>query len=67
MTTWQFWLGWLTFLVWMWSAEVRDGRRQAKLQELLVQLCDMESHLATLHDLPADIRRQLMRQEERAP
>ena len=50
-----------------WAAEQRNSRRTELLKQLLIQLSDIEHQLTPITDLPENIRRALMRQQQQPP
>lgn len=67
MILWQFIVLVALLAVIEWAAEVRDSRRNDLLKQLLDQLSDIEKQVTPITDLPENIRRALMRQQEPPP
>ena len=65
MILWQFVVLMIFLVVCQWAAEVRDGKRNERLDRLLQQLSDMEDRLSPLTDLPTDIARAIYREQEK--
>lgn len=64
MILWQFIVLMIFLVVCQWAAEVRDGKRNERLDRLIDQLADIEKQLTPITDLPADIARAIYREGE---
>ena len=64
MDLWQFVVLMIFLAVCQWAAEVRDGKRNERIERLLNQLSDIENRLSPIIDLPADIARAIYREGE---
>jgi hypothetical protein len=64
MILWQFVTLIVLLIVGQWAAEVRDSKRNARLDSLLQQLADIEKQLNPITDLPADIARAIHRETD---
>ena len=65
MNFWQFFGLIFLLLVCEWAAEIRDGKRNQRLDRLLKQLADIEIHLKPIDNLPANIARAIYLEGER--
>jgi hypothetical protein len=65
MILWQFVILIVLLIVAQWSAEVRDGKRNELLKQMLDRLSDIEERLEPISDLPENIASAMYRAVER--
>jgi hypothetical protein len=64
MILWQFIILMIFIVVGQWAAEVRDTKRNERLDRLLQQLSEIKDRLGPISDLPADVARAVYREGE---